>query len=279
MVSKSAGGGSGGGKAATTGKTRGWAMVAEFGKGGKRWSGRGARLKVVGVHIERGTGAKPADRAALLRRAIDAEPPDGATVYFTTAGFFGMDPQAGASSSRGDIDWTGVAPKTVQRHLGGIASALPATARLLVGADFGEGYYDEQEQWLFEGTNERPVRRVVRNQMPVGDRVFDVGGFRVLSFVCGEISDGRARLRPERHLSGIDAVIDLAHASVPRTHDRHASWHKASFQTRFQWISEHAGAALAHAHDDDDLLVRCRNNWVVYRDEDPFPEDVVVHRI
>lgn len=243
--------------------------MVRIGRGGRRPSNKGKALQVVAIHVERGTGSTVAARANLLARAIEAAPPNEPTLYLTTAGFFGMDTKPGASTKEDGLHFFQPRGPSVTKALLRVAGSLPAHAHVLAGVDEPDAN-DEQELWLVSGGEivGEPVRR---EDQPVHDRIFEVDGFRVLPFVCGEIYDGGITFDPETDLKKIDVVADAAHASVNRSHDPDRRWSYAPFQRRFLDIAPHAAAVLAHAHDNNERLVRCRNNWAVFRDKSPFP--------
>lgn len=258
----------GSGKSGTTpGRARGWATVVRIGRGGRRPRKNAKALQVVAVHVERGTGSTVAKRANLLARAIEAAPPNEPTLYLTTAGFFGVEYPAGSSVD--DLVFFRPRRSSVEKALLRTTGDLPAHAYVLAGVDLDDDEYENQELWLVNRGKliREPTMRYV--QAP-HERIFEVDGFRVLPFVCGEIYDGG--FNPEADLKKVDVVVDAAHASVNRAHDRDRRWSYAPFQRMFLDIAPHAAAVLAHAHDDNERLVRCRNNWVVFRDEAPFPK-------
>ncbi|MGH7634063.1 MAG: hypothetical protein ACRENC_10070 [Gemmatimonadaceae bacterium] len=98
-------------------------------------------------------------------------------------------------------------------------------------------------------------------------------GYTLLGFVCGEAYEWQERdLAAE--LSGIDVVVVSAHVEVNRIWDREIDpgLKRWAFQRRFQFISQYAGAALAHARGINDAYVRNCDDWFVHRGSVPFPE-------
>lgn len=257
----------------------GWAVVANFGPSGVRWSGTGPRLKVVAVNLERGTGSTTAARLDLLRKAIDLVHPDGPIIYLTPAGFFGCASSRGDHINDGNLSWPGIAdPAELTQLLGEQAAALPKDTMLAIGVD--KGSEDAlQEQWWFRGGRSEPERQLVRGAMLKGEmkeRTFQVDGFHVLGFVCGELWDGGSGFEFQKHTAGLDLVLDLAHASINRLWDRTVRpERRCAFQRTFFDLKLKCGAMLAYAHDMDTKagIVRRQNNWILFKKENPFPED------
>lgn len=235
---------------------------------GRRPRRNGKALRIVAVNVERGTASTVAARAHLLLRAIEASPPDEPTLYLTTAGFFGVDYPAGSSVD--DLSFFRPRRSSVEKALLRTTRDLPAHAYILAGVDLDNDEYEHQQLWLAKGgwLVREPIRRYVQ---PPHERIFEVEGFRVLPFVCGEMYDGGVSFDPKTDLMKVDVVVDAPHASVNRSHDRELRWSYAPFQRMFLDIAPYAAVVLAHAHDDNERLLRCRNNWVVYRGESPFP--------
>ncbi len=208
-------------------------------------------------------------RANLLHRAIRAAPPDGPTLYFTTAGFFGVDAPGG--DRVGDLVFYRPRRRAVERALGRVAADLPTDAHILAGVDLDDDEYQHQELWLW-GSSGAEAGPIHRRQKPVAARRLSVEGFVVLPFICGEMNDGTAGFVPKTDLARIDVVLNAAHVSVNRASDPMNRWQYAPFHRSFLDIAPHTGAMLAHGHDDAERL-RCRRNWVVYRGAAPFPND------
>ena len=118
------------------GPADGWVVKARFSPGGSRWKGEGPALTVVGINLKRGSGSQPSQRMKLLRKVIDQHPPDGATVYLTNAGFFGMVAPEGDKIQ--DLCWRSFTGKTQGRYrneVGSLARSLPADSLLVIGVD------------------------------------------------------------------------------------------------------------------------------------------------
>jgi hypothetical protein len=105
----------------------------------------------------------------------------------------------------------------------------------------------------------------------MADRSIQVGRFRVLAFVCGELFDGGSGFDAVTDTAGVDLVLDAGHASVARAWDRAAMPPRFAFQRAFATIGRYCGGMLAQAHDAGDYARR-QDNWVVYRGQLPFPE-------
>jgi hypothetical protein len=97
-------------------------------------------------------------------------------------------------------------------------------------------------------------------------------GYTLLGFVCGETYEWPEHdLAAELH--GVDVVVVSAHVEVNRIWEREIDpeLKRWAFQRRFQFISQHTGAALAHARGTDDAYVRNCDDWFVHRGDAPFP--------
>ncbi len=255
----------------------GWAVTARFGAGGTRWTGSGPHLRVVAVNPRRGTGASVDARLDLLQRAIDATHTDGPCVYLTSAGYFGCVTTAGDSTR--DFSWPGdLDLGDLDRRLGAISATLPKDTLLAVGAEQSWETHEQKVWWYTAGSRARSGE-VVRDATALADRVLDVGGFRLLLFVCGEFWDGGSGFDMTRDTKRIDVVLDAAHGSINRVWDRAAEpWPRCAFQRTFLYLGRVCGGMLAQAHEADTGggYARRQNNWVVYRGELPFPETEVI---
>ncbi len=203
------------------GPASGWAATARFGPGGTCWAGSGPCLRVIAVNPQRGTGSSPDARLDLLRRAVEQPAEDGPHVYLTSAGFFGSAAPAGDRIAGlywpGDLDLG-----SLDSRLGDLASRLPRDTIIGVGVEQSSAYAD-QRIWWYSGVTRTRDRETVRTESPMAERRIEVGGFRLLAFVCGELCDGGSGFDPETDTAGIDVVLDAAHASVARAWDREAT--------------------------------------------------------
>lgn len=107
------------------------------------------------------------------------------------------------------------------------------------------------------------------------DRLVEVGDFGLLALVCGELYDKRSGFQIDKNFDCIDVVVDTVHGSIDREWDRAAEalrWRP--FQRMFRRLGNVCGAVLAQAHEADTAkkYVRRQDNWVVFKDELPFPE-------
>ena len=250
----------------------GWAVTACFGPGGIRWPGAGACLRVTAVNPQRGTGSSSDARLDLLRRAVEQEGAIGPCVYLTSAGFFGCAAPTGdriaALTWPGDLDLG-----DLDRRIGDLARRLPADTVIGVGVEQSWATAD-QRIWWYTGASRTRSHETVRNESTMADRRIEIGEFRLLAFVCGELCDGGSGFDPATDTTGIDVVLDAAHASVARAWDREAEPQRFVFQRMFRTLGRCCGGMLAQAHDADsgDGYARRQDNWVVYRGESPFPE-------
>lgn len=108
----------------------------------------------------------------------------------------------------------------------------------------------------------------------MAERRIEIGEFRLLAFVCGELCDGGSGFAPATDTVGFDVVLDAAHASVARAWNSEAEPQRFVFQRMFRTLGRYCGGMLAQAHDADseEGYARRQDNWVVYRGESPFPE-------
>jgi hypothetical protein len=254
----------------------GWAATAYFGPGGTRWAGSGPCLRVVAVNPQRGTGSSSDARLDLLRRAVEQSVGNGPCVFLTSAGFFGCAAPAGDKIA--DIYWHGdLDLRNLDGRIGDLAFHLPADRIIGVGVE--QSYADaDQRIWWYSGGSRTRNRETVRGESSMTDRRIEVGGFRLLAFVCGELCDGGSGFDAEIDTTGIDVVLDAAHASVARAWDREAAPQRFMFQRAFRTLGQYCGGMLAQAHEVDagDGHARRQDNWVVYRGEPPFPEVEIV---
>lgn len=225
---------------------------------------------MVAINPKRGTGSLPKERLTLLRRAIHQTTDDGACVYLTSAGFFGCAAPAGDSSRDfrwpGDLDLSGL-----NRQLGNLALGLPSEKVLGIGVEQSPEYAD-QRIWWYRGESRTRYGETVRANTSMSERLIEVGGFRLLAFVCGELYDGGSGFDPAADTDDIDVVLDAAHGSVARAWNRVAMPPRCAFQRAFATIGQYCGGALSQAHDEGDEYARRQDNWLVYRGELPFPD-------
>lgn len=135
----------------------------------------------------------------------------------------------------------------------------------------------DQRQWWFCGGEDHRHSEILRwntsrDATPLSQRRVTHAGYTLLGFVCGEAYEWHERdLAAE--LSDIDVVVISAHVEVNRIWDREIDpgLKRWAFQRRFQFIAQHAGAALAHARGTDEGYVRNCDDWFVHRGSDPFP--------
>jgi hypothetical protein len=257
------------------GPASGWAVTAHFGPGGTRWAGSGPCLRVIAVNPRRGTGSSPDRRLELLERAIEQTAEGGPCVYFTSAGFIGCATPAGDQTK--DFFWPGdLDVSDLDRRLGDLASQLPADTRLGVGVEASD---TDQKIWWYSGCRIARSPEIVRAETQMQDRLVEIGGFRLLAFVCGELWNGGSGFDITRDTVGVDVVLDSAHGSVNRVWDRAANPRRRwAFQRTFRHVGEVCGGMLAQAHEADagHGYVRRQDNWVVYKDELPFPDVEVI---
>lgn len=255
----------------------GWAVKAQFGSGGIRWSGTGPCLQVVAVNPQRGTNSSVVARLDLLHRAINATSVDGPCVYLTSAGFIGCVAPRGDRTK--DFSWPGgLNLLDIDRRLGVLASTLPPDSLLAVGVE--QSWKDSDQQiWLYSAGDRVRRGEIVRANSDMEHRQFVIGGFRLLFFVCGELWDGGSGFDMARNMEGVDVVLDAAHGSINRVRDRAAEpWPRNAFRRTFLHLGKVGGGILAQAHEVDagNGYVRRQDNWVVYKGELPFPEVEVV---
>lgn len=252
------------------GDARGWTNTCVFAQHGGQPTSNADGLRVVVLNIESGTACSMPARRALLEAAITRVGDDGPTLLVTPAGFFGF-----GVGRDGALSWTGVTDvASLENDLAGLARSWPTSLMVAVGVD-RDG--NDQRQWWFCG-GERGRRCEIlrwsssRDATQLSQRRVTHAGYTLLGFVCGEAYEWQERdLAAE--LSGIDVVVVSAHVEVNRIWDREIDpgLKRWAFQRRFQFISQHAGAALAHARGIDDTHVRNCDDWFVHRGSDPFP--------
>ena len=252
------------------GCARGWTNECVFARHGDQPSSDGDALRVVVLNIESGTAGSIAARRALLTAAIERVGDSGPTLLVTPAGFFGF-----GVAPDGAVSWTGVADITLlENDLSRLARSWPTSLMVAVGVDRDS---DDQRQWWFcggEGRRRCEISRsgTSRDATPLSQRRVTHAGYTLLGFVCGEAYEWP---QPDlaADLPGIDIVVISAHVEVNRIWDREIDpgLKRWAFQRRFQFIAQHAGAALAHARGIDDAYVRNCDDWFVHRGNDPFP--------
>ena len=252
------------------GHTRGWTNACIFARHGSQPASTADGLRVVVLNIETGTACSMDARFALLEAAVARVGDKGPTLLVTPAGFFGF-----GVARDGALSWTGIADiVSLENDLTALARSWPASLMVAVGVD-RDG--DDQRQWWFCGGEERRCSEILRSSTsrdatPLAQRRVMHAGYTLLGFVCGEAYEW-----PERDLAAelpaTDVVVVSAHVEVNRIWDREidAGLKRWAFQRRFQFISQHAGAALAHARGIDDAYVRNCDDWFVHRGSDPFP--------
>lgn len=260
---------------------KGWLVSTRFGPGGKRWSGSGPALQVVAINLERGTGSQEEARLNLLKRAVNIIQVDGPLVILTPAGFFGCETLRGdRCKPEIDLKWNPIQSVTsLADSIGDAIAEFSDHVILGVGVDKA-GDTHSQEQWWFRGGKRTPERELIRGRCEsMAERTFQVGPFKILSFICGELWDGGSVFTVDQHLAGIDVVLDLAHASVNRTWDStKRQKYRWPFQRAFFDLKDKCGGMLAFAHDLDTTPPSCeyvlrKENWIVFHQEFPFPID------
>ena len=159
-------------------------------------------------------------------------------------------------------------------RIGELALRLPADTILGVGTERSCADPDQRIRWYSGGSRTRN-QETVRGESSMTDRRVEIGGFHLLAFVCGELCDGGSGFDPERDTTGVDVVLEAAHASVARAWDREAAPQKFMFQRAFRTLGQYCGGMLAQAHeaDSDDGYARRQD---IYRGERPFPEVEIV---
>ena len=252
------------------GPARGWTNETAFARGGWKPKPNDDSLRLIVLNTESGTGSSLAARRALLHAAIQRVGNLGPAVLVTPAGFFGC-----AVDMEGEAHWPGTVDlAALEAELTGAARSWPSSLMVAIGVD-SSGH--DQRQWWFAGGEGRRQCEVLRGNeerdaTQLSSRVVIHAGFTLLGFVCGEGYEW-----PEDDLvpalAGVDVVVVSAHVEVNRIWDRgiDPGLRRWPFQRRFQLISGHAGAALAHARGTDTNYVRNCDNWFVHRGDEPFP--------
>jgi hypothetical protein len=186
---------------------------------------------------------------------------------------------APAGDSTSDLSWPGgLDLSDIDRRLGAISERLPKDTLLAVGVE-QSGEAHEQKIWWYSAGDRSRCGEVVRDATALEGRVLEVGGFRSLLFVCGELWDGGSGFDMSRDATSIDVVLDAAHGSINRVWDRAAAPRRRwAFQRAFLRLGRICGGMLAQAPEADagEGYARRQNNWVVYRGELPFPEVEVI---
>lgn len=269
------------------GRAEGWLATATFAKGGSRApeGAKGERLVVHALNPERGTGSSVRARFNLLKRAVALAEAKRNTVFLTSAGFFGCVAPPGNSSK--NLSWSEIdrpAEKRLLKRLGDLSASLPAGVWLSIGFDRSGQNHKDQELWWFCGGQSERMHVHVRAVTPVADRVVAVGSFKLMGFVCGGIF-GHHGIQPRipKDLVDVDVVLDAAHASMNRRHDREdtaaALRPRWAFHRTIRQLGDRCGAVFAQARGADENLVRNCDNWIVYRGERPFPDPVAGRRV
>ncbi len=252
------------------GPARGWTNTAAFARSGWRAPSEDDSLRVVVLNTESGTASSTSARRALLVAAVERASNAGPTVLITPAGFFGC-----TIDAAGNPHWQGIVDIAVLKdELIDLARSWPASLMVAIGVDVAG---DDQRQWWLVGGGESLQCEVLRGSAtraatPLSRRSVKHAGHTLLGFVCGEGYEW-----PEAELAaalvGIDVVAVSAHVEVNRIWDPEIDQglKRWAFQRRFRFISEYAGAALAHARGADDNYVRNCDDWFVHRGEEPFP--------
>lgn len=251
------------------GPAHGWTNEARFGhRGGAAPPGE-TTLRVVVLNTESGTGSSRSERLALLSAAVERVRGDEPTVLITPAGFFGC-----TIDADGNPHWPGLDAASLELELVELARSWPPSLMVAIGVDIAG---DEQQQWWLGGGGELQ-RRIARGSevqavTELSERVVSHAGFRLLGFVCGEGYKWNAA-ELVAMLPAVDVVAVSAHVEVNRTREPEINpeYKRWAFQRRFQLISEHAGAALAHARGADDRYVRNCDDWFAHRGGPLFPE-------
>jgi hypothetical protein len=221
------------------------------------------------LNTESGTGTSLNARRALLIAAVERVRNDGPTVLITPAGFFGC-----TIDVDGIPRWPGLDATSLKVELIMLARSWPPSIMVAIGVDIA-GH--AQQQWWLSGGGilHRQIARGSETQTvtPLSDRSVAHAGFTLLGFVCGEGYEWEETEFVEA-LSGKDVVAVSAHVEVNRTWkpEIDPGYKRWAFQRRFQLISAHCGAALAHARGADDNYVRNCDDWFVHRGGPLFPE-------
>jgi hypothetical protein len=196
-------------------------------------------------------------------------------VFLTSAGFFGCAAPPGDKIA--DLRWpSDLDLAKLGERIGDLVGRLPPETILGVGVEQSCAYTD-QRIWWYSGGSRCRIRETVRCETPMAERRFEIAGFTLLAFVCGELCDGGSGFDPRANVTGIDVIVDAAHASVVRAWDRNAEPQRFMFHRAFRFLGRHSGGMLAQAHaaDSGNGYARRQDNWVVYRGELPFPEVAV----
>ncbi|HYI00690.1 hypothetical protein [Hyalangium sp.] len=252
---------------------QGWIATAKFGKRGIRAQDDRSTLTVHALNPERGTDWSISGRLDLLERALMTAPPErGETIYLTTAGWFGCATPKGDTAT--GLTWLCLSEaeeESLKKAVGLLVEKLPQTTQVAIGVDRRYGYDDQQELWWFQGGYSDVQATHVRTHKPVPR---SIGDYRVLAFICGAIYGfGGPALDVGRDLSGTDVVLDAGHASLNRQWNPQVplSRKRWAFHRSIRKIGTQCGAVFSHAHGDDYAYVRNCDNWIVYRNEPPFP--------
>jgi hypothetical protein len=251
---------------------QGWIGTAKFGKGGTRARDDRSTLTVHALNPQRGTDCSIPGRIDLLSRALMTVPTEqGERIFLTTAGWFGcVTPKGNTANGLSWLSLSVAEENSLKKTVGHLVEKLPQSTHVAIGVD-RYGYDNQQELWWFQGGYSGVQVTHVRTQKPIPR---SIGNFRVLGFICGAIYGfGGPALDVSQDLTGVDVVLDASHASLNRQRKRQAPLNarRWAFHRSIGTIGMHCGAVLSHAHGDDYAYVRNCDNWIVYRDEDPFP--------
>ena len=260
------------------GSARAWVCISEFGLGGIRFQGEGPCLTVCSINPERGTDGSIQGRLDLVQMILLEFPKGcGETLFLATAGFFGCHSAPG-KNGRG-LHWSGISVSDkdrVKTTINNICKSLPPSVHLLVGIDYN-GEARNQHLWYFQGKS--PESFMDQNRILKSNPI-KIGPFYVLPFVCGSIfGDGGIAIDCKKDLKGIDVIVDAAHVSLNSQRDRYKDasllFPRWAFHRVLRMIGDEGrGAVFSHSHDGDLLLLRNRNDWVVFAFELPFPEHI-----
>jgi len=259
------------GQGSQDGSARGWTNTCVFTRGGGQPESNEDALQIVVLNTASGTASSINARCALLSAAVErVGATSRPTVLVTTAGFFGCH-----IDLHGAPCWPGIADVgSLERELTEFARSWPESLIVAVGVDRDGG---DQRQWWFAGAEGGRRSEILRASAsrpatPLSQRRVAHAGYTLLGFVCGEGYEW-AEHDVAEELSGVDVVVISAHVEVNRI------WEPAideglkrwAFQRRFRFISQYAGAALAHARGTDANYVRNCDDWFVHRGKEPFP--------
>ena len=248
------------------GPAQGWIRAETFRQGGRKASAdSGVTVAVVNPKCD--TAWTDSARLELLKSAYAHAPTNTSLVLLTSGGFFGY-----AAKSDGNGGWTDGGDRVArERALVGLVQKWPACVALAVGVDFGGA---QQEQWWLRGGS-RTVKRIVRDESELDERLVEHDGLAFLGFVCGESYEWDEPTLLAEVGRSADVVAISSHVRMNRQWSRTVDNPKTkwfAFQRLLQSVSRRGGACLAHARADLERdYVRDCDNWFVHRGGVPFP--------